>query len=112
VVGELVAVAGVSVGPGEGVRVLGGGDAIGVDATAVKEGVKIAWRVNAAAVCISEGGGNCSKGMLQARIARIRLAPARVDLRFWIIDIYSFLCTASSRDGIPPLFYHFQMFRP
>jgi hypothetical protein len=49
-----------------------------VDASEVEEGVSIACSVNAAAVCISLGGGSCSKGMLQARMARIRTVPARV----------------------------------
>jgi len=66
----------------------------GVDTVEVTDGVRITCNVNAAAVCISLGGETCSGGQLQARIARIRLAPARVDLKFWIIDIYSFLLTA------------------
>jgi len=38
-------------------------------AGAVREGVNIAWRVNAAAVCTSPAAGGCSPaGKLQARI--------------------------------------------
>jgi hypothetical protein len=57
----------------------------GVDAAAVKEGVRMACNVNAAAVCMSLGGGNCSNGILQARMARIILTPASTNLRFRVI---------------------------
>jgi hypothetical protein len=48
-----------------------------VDASEVEEGVSMDCNVNAAAVWISSGGGSCSKGMLQAAIAKIRTIPAR-----------------------------------
>jgi hypothetical protein len=48
-----------------------------VGASEVEEGVNIACNVNAAAVWISLGGGSCSKGIVQARIAEIRIIPAR-----------------------------------
>src|SRR5215211_2799990 len=64
----------------------------GVARVAVMDGVKMAWRVSAAAVCTSLGGGTCSR--LQARIERIRLIPASIGFNFWVINIYSFLLTA------------------
>jgi hypothetical protein len=79
VVGE-PAVEEVCVARGEDVVVI-----TGVDAVEVTDGVRITCNVNAAAVCISLGGETCSGGQLQARIARIRLAPATTDLKFWVI---------------------------
>jgi len=63
---------------------------VGVEAMDVKDGVRIACSVSAAAVCTSLGGATCSKGQLQARIDRIRLIPARIDLKFRVINICSF----------------------
>ena len=80
---------------------------VGVDAVEVTDGVRITCNVNAAAVCTSLGGRTCSGGQLQARIARIRLAPASTDLKFWVIKIYSFLPSAEL-ENLPLLFYHFQ----
>ena len=70
--GELTLVT-VRVTRGEAVAVA----ASGVDAADVVVGVKIACNVNAAAVCTSSGGGNCSAGMLQANMAERRTNPAR-----------------------------------
>jgi hypothetical protein len=63
---------------------------VGVDAVEVRDGVNIACRVKAAAVWISSGGATCSMGQLQARMDRRRLTPARIDLKFWVINICSF----------------------
>jgi hypothetical protein len=83
--------------PAEDVRVTRGEEVIaivGVEAVDVRDGVRIACSVRAAAVCTSLGGGNCSKGQLQARIDRIRLNPARIDLKFRVINICSFRLAA------------------
>ena len=66
----------------------------GVAGEEVPEGVNIACNVKAAAVCTSLGGATCSKGQLQARIAKIRLMAASIDFKFWVIKICSFLLTA------------------
>jgi len=65
---------GVFVTSRDGVFVLCG--TVGVEAVA--DGVNIDCSVNAAAVWTSLGGSNCSKGILQANIARMRTIPARV----------------------------------
>jgi hypothetical protein len=49
---------------GEGVSGTGDGEVV-----EVKDGVNIACKVNAAAVCTSSGGRTCSKGVLQASTA-------------------------------------------
>jgi hypothetical protein len=67
---------------------------VGVDAVDVRDGGKIACSVSAAAVCTSLGGATWSRGQLQARIERIRLIPARIDLKFRVINICSFLLAA------------------
>jgi hypothetical protein len=41
-----------------------------------------ACTVNAAAVCTWSGGGSCSIGALQAKMLRMRTAPASFVLRF------------------------------
>jgi hypothetical protein len=55
---------------------------VGADAVDVRDGVRSAWRVSAAAVCTSLGGATCSRGQLQARIKKIRLIPASIDFKF------------------------------
>jgi hypothetical protein len=78
----------------------------GVDAGDVRDGVNIACKVSAAAVWTSFGGGSCSNGILQASMARISPAPATTDLKFCVINMYSFLRTAEWETLA--LFYHFQ----
>jgi len=50
----------------------------GVDSVAAAEGVNITCNVNAAAVWISLGGGTCSTGVLQARIAATKINAGKL----------------------------------
>jgi len=77
-----------------------------VDAGDVWDGVNMACKVSAAAVWTSFGGGSCSNGILQASMARISPVPASTDLKFCVINMYSFLRTAEWETSA--LFYHFQ----
>src|SRR5918995_3369794 len=99
-VAEPATLGAVRVTRGEAVAVM-----MGLDAVSVREGVNMACNVSAAAVWTSFGGENCSNGMLQASMARIRPAPASTDLKFCVMDMYSFLDTARWETFL--LFYHF-----
>jgi hypothetical protein len=57
-----------------------------VEVVGVTEGVNITCNVNAAAVWISSGGGTCSAGVLQARIAATRINAGKLSFNRWFIS--------------------------